>query len=241
MSKINYLLSAMFFLLCVVAMPAHAYPYQPCSNDLWAGYSVNHHQNNVSFANGTWVVQTVQSTVHNQYSTTWVGISGDNGVISQCGTESDTGDGSGLYFAWYEFYPADPVYLNSNIYDVHPGDSFKVEIEHQTKYHLIRQTMFDITQGWSYTAYNVDTGFRFDEAEWILEDPCELPFAKLTTTTFKNCSTTVNGANNNILYWATHGIEVDQNTCVNELGHTLAVPGNCTDGKTFNVVWKRAS
>src|SRR6266536_2533061 len=96
----------------------------------WAGYAVD--GSNVTDVVGTWTVPavTLGAGCPNSYSSTWVGIDGDNSsTVEQCGTDQDFINGQPVYYAWYELYPKFPVNLSATTYPVQPGDTITAEVK----------------------------------------------------------------------------------------------------------------
>jgi hypothetical protein len=70
----------------------------------WSGYVGN--QGNYKHVSASWRVPTVRPTADNRYSSTWVGIGGDPSPdLVQGGTESDSINGTPVYYAWTEILP----------------------------------------------------------------------------------------------------------------------------------------
>jgi len=110
------------------------------------------------------------------YSSSWVGIDGDDsGDVLQAGTESDAlcsgSTTSAYYAAWYEWYPYGEVRITN--LPVNPGDDLFVEVWHTSA-----------TSGYAYIInYNTDqavtigfssppgTSLVGNSAEWIVERP----------------------------------------------------------------------
>ncbi len=72
---------------------------------------------------GSWVVPAIQPTSYPGASATWIGIDGgpeSPQSIIQTGTAQITQNGATSYSAWYELYPAPPVYPSN--FSVSPGD-----------------------------------------------------------------------------------------------------------------------
>jgi len=111
------------------------------SSPNWAGYAAIGAVFNDVQAGWTQPAVTCGSSKP-QYAAFWVGIDGYNAsdhAVEQIGTDSDcvkstAGHSKGhiapSYYAWWEMYPAAPVFLSTSSYPVAPGDSISAEVSH---------------------------------------------------------------------------------------------------------------
>ncbi len=167
----------------------------------WSGYVAATNVNSpatesVSAVTGTWVVPRVSVTASDAYSSDWVGIDGwTSPTVEQVGTEGDSLGGVATYSAWWEMYPAYPVYITSMT--ISPGDTMTgsvVWISGDT----FQMSLTDVTTGVSFSAAETlgQTADRVS-AEWIHEAPSwslgVLPLAATSPATFTACQTTING------------------------------------------------
>jgi hypothetical protein len=136
---------------------------------------------------GSWVEPAVTCTSKNNLFAPWVGIDGyGSETVEQTGAQVSCSTGQPVYSAWYEMYPANPVYLND---PVAAGDSFTGTVT-TTGNGSYKITLTDNTQGWTYNttkrlnAENVS-------AEAIIESPTS-SYPKFTSTNFSGI--TVNGS-----------------------------------------------
>jgi hypothetical protein len=120
----------------------------------------------------------VQQEGGTQYSSTWIGIDGDNnGTVLQIGTE---GDNSCClfppqYYAWYELFPANPVSIPN---PVSPGDLMEAVIAPRGGVGTVTpgspatwtMTLTNLTKGWQFAIDQTYTGM-LSSAEWIEEAP----------------------------------------------------------------------
>ena len=154
------------------------------SSSPWGGYVAT--GSGFRSVSGSWTEPAVTCTSRNNLFAPWVGIDGyGSQTVEQTGVETSCSSGRPVYRAWYEMYPAQPVYL-SNAVSV--GDSFtgSVTTAGSGSYQLV---LTDTTKGWTYTttqrlrASNVS-------AEAIIESPTQSypSFGSLTFT-----GVTVNG------------------------------------------------
>ncbi len=115
-----------------------------------------------------WTVPTIQPSPSTQVSATWIGIDGysaSDPTIVQIGTTQQTEGGANTYFAWYELYPAAPIYIG----DVQPGDSMEAGIS-QSSPGSWTIGIEDLTTSDSYVK-TVSYDGPAESAEWIEEAP----------------------------------------------------------------------
>jgi len=116
----------------------------------------------------TWTQPAASCSSSNDLYAPWVGIDGyGSDSVEQTGVASDCSGGgsSAADSAWYEMYPADPVYYSNT---VEAGDSITAKVTRSgTKYTL---TETDNTQGWTKTTTKSYSGANAS-AEIILESP----------------------------------------------------------------------
>lgn len=167
----------------------------------WSGYAVqtsftSPQSNVVADVKGSWTVPAVSPGVKNTYSAFWVGIDGySDGTVEQIGTDSNTNSkGQPYYQAWYEMYPAYPVYLDLAI---HPNDVITAEVSYNSIQSTFTLTITDSSTGKTFsTTQPLSSSIQRSSAEWIAEAPSSgrvLPLANFGTVTFTGCSATVNG------------------------------------------------
>ena len=167
----------------------------------WSGYVAATNLNvpatgTVTMVSGTWVVPTVTTSTTDAYSSDWVGIDGwTSGTVEQLGTEQDSVGGTASYSAWWEMYPAYPVYITS--ITVSPGDTMSGEVS-WIGGDTFQMTLTDVTTGASFSAAEPlgQTAARVS-AEWIHEAPSwsvgVLPLAHTSPVDFTECRATING------------------------------------------------
>ena len=150
----------------------------------------------VTMVRGSWIVPTVTVTATDAYSSDWVGIDGwTSGSVEQIGAEQDSVGGGTGYFAWWEMYPAYPVYITSMT--VSPGDRMTAEVSWISG-DTFQMTLTDVTKGQSFSAAEPlgQTAARVS-AEWIHEAPSwsvgVLPLARTSPVDFTTCQATING------------------------------------------------
>lgn len=132
----------------------------------WGGY--------VSFgsfttATASWTEPSVTCNSTNDLFAPWVGIDGDgSSTVEQTGVETDCSSGRAVYSAWYEMYPAAPVYYNVS---VGAGDHITATVT-RTATNTYRLDLSDTTKGWSKSTTKSLTS-RHASAEAIIESPTD--------------------------------------------------------------------
>ncbi|HEX4126302.1 MAG TPA: G1 family glutamic endopeptidase [Acidimicrobiales bacterium] len=136
---------------------------------------------------GNWTVPTVQATQYNSASASWIGIDGGpsspNSII-QTGTAQVADNGSTLYYAWYELFPAPPVTIGA----VAPGDSMAADITRVSGSQWT-VSITDTSSGASSGPISATYGGPAISAEWIEELPTAVGspqpvLANFASTTF---------------------------------------------------------
>ena len=134
----------------------------------WGGY--------VSFGSFTsatagWTEPSVTCTSTNDLFAPWVGIDGDgSSTVEQVGVATDCSSGSPRYQAWYEMYPAAPVYYDE---PVSAGDKITATVTRTgTGTGTYQLVISDITQGWTKTATK-SLSAKHSSAEAIIESPTD--------------------------------------------------------------------
>jgi Peptidase A4 family len=132
----------------------------------WGGY--------VSFgsfttATASWTEPSVTCNSTNDLFAPWVGIDGDgSSTVEQTGVETDCSSGHPVYSAWYEMYPAAPVYYNVS---VGAGDHITATVT-RTATNTYRLDLSDTTKGWSKSTTK-SLSSRHASAEAIIESPTD--------------------------------------------------------------------
>jgi hypothetical protein len=100
----------------------------------------------------------------------WVGLDGYGSLtVEQTGVATDCFSGTPNYRAWYEMYPAPPVYLSTALYPVGPGDLIEAGVQYgQSHFYL---TLHDITRNWIFSTTQNAPGAQRLSAEIIIESP----------------------------------------------------------------------
>ncbi len=218
----------------------------------WSGYVVPSGTGSVTEVKGSWIVPSVSCSSSDSFSSFWVGIDGwpPSTTVEQTGTDSDCGGGTPLYYAWYEFYPANES-LIGNV-PVAAGDVISASVSCQADGLLCTVSITDVSNGQSFSfsqRFSPGSGPRMSSAEWIAEAPY-LPslgtfsplsdfgtvhFGQDSTGVTPSDSATVNGVTGSIGSFESAVVEV---TMVTQEELTLAQPsGLSNDGTSFSVVW----
>jgi hypothetical protein len=139
---------------------------QQFSGGNWGGY--------VSFgsfttATASWTEPSVTCNSTNDLFAPWVGIDGDgSSTVEQTGVETDCSSGRPVYSAWYEMYPAAPVYYSVS---VSAGDKITATVT-RTATNTYRLDLSDSTKGWTKTTTKSLTS-KHASAEAIIESPTD--------------------------------------------------------------------
>ena len=117
----------------------------------------------------------------------WVGLDGwSDTSVEQTGTWADCSNGTPHYRAWYEFYPASPVYYSDT---VAVGDTITASVQYEGNgYYAV--DLADINRGWTEDHTFTSSGDADDSAEVVAEAPGsssgEVPLADYGDITFQN-------------------------------------------------------
>ncbi|MFG2881735.1 G1 family glutamic endopeptidase [Streptomyces sp. NPDC048297] len=89
----------------------------------WGGYVT---QGSFTKITGTWTQPHVVCRSHNEVFAPWVGLDGwGSRTVEQVGVQTDCSSGSPVNTAWYEMYPASPVYWQDPVSE---GDSITASV-----------------------------------------------------------------------------------------------------------------
>lgn len=185
-----------------------------------------------------WSVPTVEPSQSTQVSATWIGLDGASALdptIIQIGTTQQTQSGENSYFAWYELYPAPPVYIG----DVLPGDHMEAGIS-QTSSGVWTIGIEDLASSQSFVKSVTYVG-PAQSAEWIEEAPVNpsgqiLTLADFGSVTFDDLGLGVpdpNAAVDNYSFMANPGGQIiafpsDVNTSTDSFSVTYGSPSTST-------------
>lgn len=130
----------------------------------WGGYVA---QGSFTSISGSWTEPSVTCNSTNDLFAPWVGLDGyGSESVEQAGVQTDCSSGQPVLSAWYEMYPAAPVYWNDPVSE---GDTISASIVSNGggSYTL---TLSDNSKGWS---EHVDQNLSADNAsaEAVIESP----------------------------------------------------------------------
>lgn len=214
----------------------------------WAGYADVVGSGSVTVANASFYVPTVQSSKSSTYVAVWVGIDGYNdSTVEQTGILAESSHGSVSYSAWYEFYPASPVYAPSNDV-VKPGDLIVAWVQYNSNNNTFTTFLKDVTEGWTYVSPATSVpGADRSSAEWIVERPAiggslttlanfgTAEFGPYYTSVSGTCYAEIDGTYSPL---GTSAFNPTSITMVNSNNQTLASPsGLLSEGTSFNVAY----
>ena len=154
----------------------------------WGGYAATGSFTSVA---ATWTEPSAHCNSTSDLYAPWVGIDGySSSTVEQTGVATDCSSGSAVNQAWYEMYPAAPVYLSKTSYPVSAGDSIhaSVTLASTSTYTL---AISDTTRGWSYSINKTLARAKHVNAEAIIESPTGA-YPNFGTLTFT--SVTANGS-----------------------------------------------
>ncbi|GAA1245135.1 G1 family endopeptidase [Kitasatospora nipponensis] len=153
----------------------------------WGGYAAQ--GSGFTSVSATWTEPRATCKSTNDLYAPWVGIDGyGSSSVEQTGVATDCSSGSPVNQAWYEMYPANPVYLSLSSYPVSAGDVISASVTYtgSNKYAL---KLTDSTRGWTYSTTKTLSAQR-TSAEVIIESPTG-SYPNFGTLNFT--SATVNG------------------------------------------------
>jgi hypothetical protein len=154
----------------------------------WGGYAAT--GSGFSSVSATWTEANATCNSANDLYAPWVGIDGyGSSTVEQTGVATDCSSGRPVHQAWYEMYPANPVYLSTRSYPVSAGDHVTASVTYAggTSYTL---KLTDSSRGWTYTTTK-SLSARRTSAEVIIESPTGA-YPNFGTLNFT--SATVNGS-----------------------------------------------
>ena len=154
----------------------------------WGGYAATGTFTSIA---ATWAEPTVHCNSTSDLYAPWVGIDGySSSTVEQTGVETDCSSGAAVYQAWYEMYPAAPVYLSLSSYPVKAGDSVHASVT-TAGTGTYTLAISDTTRGWTYSVNKTLARAKHVNAEAIIESPTGA-YPNFGTLTFT--SVTANGS-----------------------------------------------
>ncbi len=132
----------------------------------WGGYIAEGSSGEFVKASAQWTIAKVTCTSSNDLYAPWVGIDGaGDSTVEQTGVQTDCSSGSPVASAWYEMYPAPPVYF-ANAVSI--GDHFTASVTYSSSSFTL--VISDKTQGWTHTVRKSLSAQRLS-AEAVIEAP----------------------------------------------------------------------
>jgi hypothetical protein len=164
----------------------------------------------------TWTEPSVTCNSYNDLMAPWVGIDGyGSSTVEQTGVATDCSSGRPVYQAWYEMYPASPVYYSLSSYPVGAGDRITATVTRSGSTYTLK--LVDSTRGWTKTT-TASMSASNASAEVIIESPTA-SYPRFGTVNFSSSS--INGSTlsnwNPVLMDASNGYYYED--------HTSAVSG----------------
>jgi len=212
----------------------------------WSGYAVTSANGSVTDVKGSWVVPSVNcGGTPTAYASFWVGIDGySSNTVEQIGTDSDCQGGSGVYYAWFEFYPHPSFNVNSLA--IKPGDVISAEVTYTNGRFTVSLT--DKTTGQSFSTSTKVNSAKRSSAEWIIEAPSGggvLPLADFNTVSYGASYTSVSGTCDAMVGGVSgpigsFGGSVDEITMESSNGTPKSKPSALSNGSSFTDAWLSA-
>ena len=219
-------------------------PYNSTSEETanWAGYAVLSNLTSpepiVTNVSASWTVPTVNASITNTYSATWIGIGGtgiDNDTsLIQTGTEQQVlTNGTTQYYAWYELLPAEENPINMTV-SAENNITASINLSNATS-NLWNITITDTTTA---ASYNIVVTYNSTQlsAEWIVERPTVnsqlTTLANFVNATFTNCQATLTPTTASI-----NGFPNYQYLMYDGLTPLTAVSNLSPDGTQFTVTY----
>lgn len=196
----------------------------------WAGYA-SIATPKYTEVSSTWVEPGASCGSSTSYASFWTGLDGYNsGSVEQTGTLVYCYGGAAYQYAWYEMYPASPVYYNVAIA---AGDRMTATVT-STSTGNFTMVLTDSTRGWSQRTTATNSSLARASAEVVAEAPSSssgvLPLANFGTVTFTN--STVNSVS--LASESPINIEMASGSTVKVLCGAISGGGN------FSCTWHHA-
>lgn len=134
----------------------------------WGGYAAT--GSGFTSVSASWTEPNATCNSTNDLYAPWVGIDGyGSSSVEQTGVATDCSSGSPVNQAWYEMYPASPVYLSLSSYPVSAGDAITASVTYagSNRYTL---KLTDSSRGWTYSTTQSLSASR-TSGEVIIESP----------------------------------------------------------------------
>jgi peptidase A4-like protein len=135
----------------------------------WGGYIAPGTADEYTTASADWAVAKVTCRADKDFYAPWVGIDGyGDQTVEQTGVQTACSSGSPVSQAWYEMYPAPPVYINQ---PVSTGDDFTASVTYSTTTKKFTLTITDVSKAWTNTVTKKLKSAKRMSAEAVIESP----------------------------------------------------------------------
>jgi Peptidase A4 family len=135
----------------------------------WGGYIAPGSADEYTIASAEWAVAKVTCRADKDFYAPWVGIDGyGDQTVEQTGVQTTCASGSPVSQAWYEMYPAPPVYINE---PVSTGDDFSASVSFSTVTKKFTITITDVSKPWTDTVTKKLKSAKRMSAEAVIESP----------------------------------------------------------------------
>jgi hypothetical protein len=190
----------------------------------WGGYIAEGSSGEFTSASADWKIAKSTCNASDDLYAPWVGIDGDGDeTVEQTGVATSCSGGKPVEDAWYEMYPASPVYFSTKI---KVGDLIEASVVYSGGEFTL--TMTDKTAGWTHKVSKKLASAKLLCAEAIIEAPGGGgTFPKFSKVTFTDVE--FNGKALSTF----NPVASDTGTSKREL-----VPSAITDGDDFSMVPK---
>ena len=137
----------------------------------WGGYVATGSSGQFTKVTASWTEASVTCRNHSELYAPWVGIDGyGNSTVEQTGVQTACNTGSPVDSAWYEMYPAGPVYYSN---PVSTGDSITATVISSGSAFTL--TITDKTKGWTKSTNSSLGSAQHASAEAVIEAPGGYP------------------------------------------------------------------
>jgi hypothetical protein len=137
----------------------------------WGGYVATGTKGQFTTVTASWTEAQATCTKDGDLYAPWVGIDGyGNSTVEQTGVQTACNTGSPVDSAWYEMYPAAPVYYTN---PVATGDVIVATVSSSGSAYTL--TISDTTKGWTKTTHASLSSAEDASAEAVIEAPGGYP------------------------------------------------------------------
>jgi Peptidase A4 family len=181
-------LFALASMLSPVSALAASAPATVVTSTSWAGYAATGSTYTSITTTFTVPKVTCPASSTDGYADFWAGLDGySSSSVEQAGVAVECANGTADYYAWYEAYPANAVYLSNT---VKVGDVITVTVAFSGT-DTYTFTIENVTEAWTKIAKVASSGDARSSAEIIVEAPAgtggALPPARFSSVTFTGC------------------------------------------------------